>query len=126
MERKLAGHPRVAGASGVIVAAKTRRLAAELALIKRGDNRGRGMQDQDTRGRGVVQLWPGELNLFQLAKNLVPEVLNGLIIARLGRVCSELAVHLSPGDLFRRAQGEGAVGEPQVEIQTKRAALEGR
>ena len=33
------------------------------------------MQDQDAPGRRVVQIRPGQLDLLQLAQNLVPEVL---------------------------------------------------
>ena len=35
---------------------------------------------------------------FQLAENLVPEGLNGIVIAGFGRVSSELAVQLLPGE----------------------------
>ena len=38
----------------------------------------------------------------------------------------ELAVHLSPGEAQWSAEGEGAVGEPQVEIEAQGAALERR
>ena len=44
------------------------------------------MQDQDAPGRRVVQVRPSQFDLLQLAQNLVPEVLNGLVIAGFGRV----------------------------------------
>ena len=52
------------------------------------------MQDQHPRSRGVVQVLPGQLDLLQLAENLVTEGLNGVVVAGLGRVCAELAVQV--------------------------------
>ena len=41
---------------------------------------------------------------FQLAENLVPEGLNGVVVAGLGRVSSELAVQEPPSEPQRRAK----------------------
>ena len=84
------------------------------------------MQDQDAPGRRVVQIRPGQLDLLQLAQNLVPEVLNGLVIAGFGRVRSELLVQLLPSEAERSTEGEGAVGQPEVEIEAQRTTLESR
>ena len=78
------------------------------------------------RSRGVVQTWPGQLDLLQLAQNLAPEEFNRLFVAGLIRVCLELAVQLTPCEPLRELEREGAVGEPHVEIEAQRAALEGR
>ena len=56
-----------------------------MALIERRDGRCRGMQDQHALARRVVQPRPGDLDLLQLAQNLVPEVLDGALVAGLGR-----------------------------------------
>ena len=73
------------------------------------------MEDQDPPARRVVQFRPSELDLLQLAENLVPEGLNGVVVAGLGRVRSELAVQEPPSEPQRSAEGEGAVGEPEVQ-----------
>ena len=39
------------------------------------------MQDQDALSRCVVQTRPGQLDLLQFAENLVPEGLNGVVVA---------------------------------------------
>ena len=82
------------------------------------------MQDQEARRRGVVQTRPGQLDLLQLSKNILTEVPNDEFVAGLVRVRSKLAVQLSPGELLRALEREGAVGEPQVEIETQGAAFE--
>ena len=41
-----------------------------------------------------------------------------------GRVRSELAVQLPPGEALWSTEREGAVGEPQVEIEAQGAAFE--
>ena len=38
---------------------------------------------------------------------------------------SELTVHLPPSEPLRSAQGEGAIDQPQVEIESQRRAFEG-
>ena len=81
---------------------------------------------QDARSRGVVQLWPGQLDLLQLAENLAPEEFNRLFVASLIRVCLELAVQLTPGEPLRALEREGAAGAPEVEIEAQRRTLEGR
>ena len=53
---------------------------------------------EDARSRGVVQARPGHLDLLQLAQHLDAEVLNGFLVVGVVRVCSELAVHLPPGE----------------------------
>ena len=70
------------------------------------------MKDQEARSRRVVQPRPGQLDLLQLTQNLPAEVLNGYVVAGLGWVRSELAVHLLPGDLLRSAEREGPVDQP--------------
>ena len=84
------------------------------------------MQDQEARRCGVVQLRPGQLDLLQLAQNLTLEVADSNPVAGAGRVHSELAVHLPPGDPLRIAEREGPVDQPQVEIEAQRRTLEGR
>ena len=56
------------------------------------------MQDQDALSRGVVQTRPGQLDLLQFAENLVPEGLNGVVVAGFVRVRSKLTVHMPPGE----------------------------
>ena len=70
------------------------------------------MQDQHARSRRVVQLRPGELDLLQLAQHFFTEAADSKFIAGLGRVRSELAVHLPPGDPLRSTKREGAVDQP--------------
>ena len=60
--------------------------------------RDRGMQDQEARRRGVVQVRPGQLDLFQLAHTVRAERINSALVAGLVRVCAELSVHLLPGE----------------------------
>ena len=55
----------------------------ELKLLGRSDSGFRGQEDQYALGRSVVQVHPGELNLFQLAQNLAAKGLNGAIVIRL-------------------------------------------
>ena len=83
------------------------------------------MQNQEARSRRVIQLRPGQLDLLQLAQNLDAEVLNGFLVAGLVRVQAELAVHLPPGDPLWGADREGAVHQPQIEIQAQRTSFEG-
>ena len=83
------------------------------------------MQDQNTTGRCVVQLRPGQLDLLQLAENLVPEVLNGAMVRRPGRVRSELPVQLLPGEPQRSTKRKSPVSEPQIEIESQRRSFEG-
>ena len=52
--------------------------------------------------------------------------LNGVVVAGVVRVRSELAVHLLPGEAQRSAEREGPVDQPQVEIEAQRRALERR
>ena len=53
------------------------------------------MQDQEARRRGVVQVRPGQLDLFQLAQTVRAEVVNSALVAGLVRVWAELTVNLS-------------------------------
>ena len=84
------------------------------------------MQDQDSFGRRVVQLRPGQLDLLQLAQSLTAEVLDGVLVVGLGGVQTKLAVEVLPGEAQRSAEREHAVGKPQVEIEAQGAALERR
>ena len=45
--------------------------------------RDRGQEDQDARSRAVVQARPSEFDLFQLAQDIAPEVLDGFFIVGL-------------------------------------------
>ena len=53
-------------------------------------------------------------------------VADGDSVAGLVRVCSELAVHLLPGETLRSANREGAVDQPVVEVEAQRRAFERR
>ena len=57
------------------------------------------MQDQDATVRCVVQIRPGDLDLLQLAEALCAEVSDDEFVAGVGRVRSELPVHLPPGEV---------------------------
>ena len=83
------------------------------------------MQDQDARSRGVVQPRPGQLDLLQLPENILAEVPNDEFVAGFRRVRSKLPVEVSPSEAERSAEGEGAVGQPQVEVEAQGAAFEG-
>ena len=83
------------------------------------------MQDQDARSGRVVQARPSRLDLLQLAEGLTAEVLNGALVAGLVRVQAELAVDLPPSDPLWGADREGAVDQPQVEVQAQGGAFEG-
>ena len=87
--------------------------------------RDRGQEDQDAFSRRVVQLRPGQLDLFQLAQNLFPEAADGELVAGFGRVRSKLAVQEPPRNPQRIVEREGPIGEPQVEIEAQRRAFEG-
>ena len=39
---------------------------------------------------------------------------------------AKLTVHLTPGEPLRSAEGEGAVGEPEVQVESQGAAFERR
>ena len=39
-----------------------------------------GIEDQETPRRPIVQLRPGQLNLLQLAQNILAEVTNGELV----------------------------------------------
>ena len=82
------------------------------------------MQDQDSFGRRVVQLRPGQFDLLQLAEALCTEVVNGALVAGFGRVRSKLAVQEPPREGFGSAKGESPVDQPQVEIEAQGGALE--
>ena len=82
------------------------------------------MQDQNARSHRVIQVRPGCLDLPQLAQNHMLEVTDGNSASGAGRVHSELAVQPPPGEALRSAQGEGAIVEPQVEIEAQGAAFE--
>ena len=79
-----------------------------------------GKQDQHARSRRVVQA-PARTSLifFQFAQNLYAEsCVNGYSCRwPCPGASSELAVHLTPGDPLRSAKREGAVHQPQVEIE---------
>ena len=68
--------------------------------------RDRGMQDQEARRRGVVQVRPGQLDLFQLAQTLRAEVVNSALVAGLVRVWAELTVNLLPGEPLGSCQSK--------------------
>ena len=87
--------------------------------------RGRWIEDQNAPRRSIVQVRPSELDLLQLPQNTLAEVADGKFIAGLVRVHSELAVDLPPCDPLRGAAREGAVDQPQVEIEAQRRAFEG-
>ena len=86
--------------------------------------RDRGMQDQEARRRGVVQVRPGQLDLFQLAQTVRAEVVNSALVAGLVRVWAELTVNLLPGEPLWSCQSKDSIGEPQVEIEAQRRAFE--
>ena len=54
--------------------------------------------DQKALGRRIIQFRPGQLDLDQLLENLTTEVLDGALVAGLGRVHSELPVERRPGE----------------------------
>ena len=56
-----------------------------------------GPKDQHPMGRRVVQLWPGHLELVQLAQAVRAKGVDSASIAYLGRVHSELTVETRPG-----------------------------
>ena len=64
----------------------------ELKRLRRRDSGCRRVEDQDPFGRGVVQVRPGQLDLLQFAQDLVPEILDGLLVAGFGGVQTELTV----------------------------------
>ena len=84
------------------------------------------MEDQHTRSRGVVQPRPGQLDLLQLAQDATAEVLNGIVSGRVVWIWAELTVHLTPGEAERSTEREGAISQPEVEIEAQRRTLEGR
>ena len=63
---------------------------------------------------------------FNSRRSLTAEVLDGVLVVGLGGVQTKLAVEVLPGEALRSAEREGAIGEPQVEIEAQGAALEGR
>ena len=94
------------------------------AVGRSGCNRGlRGRQDQDPRSGRVVQLRPGQLDLLQLAEHLCAEVVNGALVAGVVRVRSELAIQLLPGEPLWSTKREGAVHQPQVQVEGPTASV---
>ena len=83
------------------------------------------MKDQDALGCRVAQPRPGQLDFLQLPQDAAAEVLDGIMSGRVVWIRAELAVDLKPGEAERSAEGEGAIGEPQVEIEAQGAVLEG-
>ena len=83
-------------------------------------------EDQDASGRRVVQPRPGQLDLLQLAQTVLAEILNGAIVAGLGRVHSELPIDLLPGEPLGSAKREGPVDKPEVQVEAQRRTLERR
>ena len=94
-------------------------------LRDRGNVRDRGQEDQDAFDRRVVQLRPGQLDLFQLAEALCAKGVNSAFVAGVVRVRSELAVQEPPREPQRSTEREGPVDQPQVEIEAQRRPFEG-
>ena len=88
--------------------------------------RDRWQEDQEARSCGVVQLRPGQLDLFQLAEAIRAEVVNGSLVARPVRFHTELTIEARPAKPHRAIQREGPIGDPHVEIKAQRRALHGR
>ena len=84
------------------------------------------MQDQEARSRRVVQVRPSQLDLLQLAQDFFAEVADGEFVAGLVRVQAKLTVDLTPGEPLRSTEGEGAVDQPEVEIEAQGTSFEGR
>ena len=84
------------------------------------------MQDQHARSRRIVQLLPGQLDLLHLAQDAAAKVLNGIMSGRAVWSRAELTVQLLPSEPLRSTECEGAVDQPEVEIEAQRATFEGR
>ena len=82
-------------------------------------------EDQYALARRVVQALPGGLDLDQLPQAVLAKVTDGELVVCFGRVRSELAVEARPGEPHRTLQREGAVGDPEVEIEAQGRAFEG-
>ena len=76
-------------------------------------------------GRRIVQIRPSQLDLLQFAQAVRAKGVDSAIIARLDRVHSELTIEAHPGEPERTPQRESPIGQPQIEINTQRRALEG-
>ncbi len=71
-----------------------------------------------------MQVRPRVLDLLQLAQTVPAEIINGALLGGLGRIRAELPVELPPRETERAREVEGPVGEPQVQVESKRRPLE--
>ena len=83
------------------------------------------MENEPPSLGGVVHRRPGDLDFLQLPKTPFSEGLNGDVIAGLLRERAKLGVELRPGQGERLCEREGAVGEPQIEIEAQGGPAQG-
>ena len=99
-------------------------LVADKSKLCRRDARRRRRDHEPARDRPIVQLRPGVFNFLQLAQTGRAEHAHRAVVDDFERVRAELPIELLPREGQWSLKREGAIHEPEVQIQPERRPLE--